>query len=216
MKKVLNVVILSLVTGVAALAYSNEWQDPSVNEVNRLPMRSVYFAYENQEAALKGMSESERYLSLNGDWKFNWVCDADQRPLDFWREDFNDKGWGVMSVPGIWEMKGYGDPVYLNVGYAWRTWFKNDPPHVPVKQNHVGSYRRVVEIPSSWDGKMVIAHFGAVTSNMYLWVNGKYVGYSEDSKIEAEFDITKYLKPVLKGIVSTRVTADEYISTLTL
>ena len=195
MKKVLNVVILSLVTGVAALAYSNEWQDPSVNEVNRLPMRSVYFAYENQEAALKGMSESERYLSLNGDWKFNWVCDADQRPLDFWAEDFNDKGWGVMSVPGIWEMKGYGDPVYLNVGYAWRTWFKNDPPHVPVKQNHVGSYRRVVEIPSSWDGKMVIAHFGAVTSNMYLWVNGKYVGYSEDSKIEAEFDITRYLKP---------------------
>ena len=195
MKKVLSFFFLSVMTGVVAMAYSNEWQDPSVNEVNRLPMRTVYFAYENQEAALKGMSESERYLSLNGDWKFNWVCDADQRPLDFWKEDFNDKGWGVMSVPGIWEMKGYGDPVYLNVGYAWRTWFKNDPPHVPVKQNHVGSYRRVVEIPSSWDGKMVIAHFGAVTSNIYLWVNGKYVGYSEDSKIETEFDITRYLKP---------------------
>ena len=100
-----------------------------------------------------------------------------------------------MPVPGLWELNGYGDPVYLNVGYAWRGWFKNDPPHVPIEQNHVGSYRRTVDIPAAWAGRQIVAHFGSVTSNIYLWVNGRYVGYSEDSKLEAEFDLTPYVKP---------------------
>ena len=194
MKKILSILTLCALY-MQSFAQEAYWQDSFVNEDNRLPMHAAYFAYESHAAAEQGMDMSERFLSLNGVWKFNWVCDADQRPLDFWHPDFNDKGWYDMSVPGIWEMNGYGDPVYLNVGYAWRTWFKNDPPHVPVKQNHVGSYRREINIPEAWKDKRIVAHFGSVTSNMYLWVNGKYVGYSEDSKMEAEFDLTPYLRP---------------------
>ena len=119
---------------------------------------------------------------------------AGQRPTDFYKPGFDDSAWKTMAVPGIWEMSGYGDPVYVNVGFAWRGHFKNNPPQVPDKDNHVGSYRRVIDIPESWDGRQVIAHFGSVTSNMYLWVNGHYVGYTEDSKVAAEFDITPYLK----------------------
>ncbi len=100
-----------------------------------------------------------------------------------------------MKVPGVWEMNGYGDPIYVNVGYAWRSQYKNNPPYVPIENNHVGSYRKEIIIPAEWSGKEIFAHFGSVTSNMYLWVNGKYVGYSEDSKLEAEFNLTKYLKP---------------------
>ncbi|MCF8454257.1 MAG: DUF4981 domain-containing protein, partial [Pedobacter sp.] len=180
----------------SATAQRNEWQDPEINQVNRLPMHANYFAYESKDLALKGNPEfSSNYLSLNGLWKFNWVKDADQRPLDFFRVYFNDKGWSEFPVPGIWEMKGYGDPVYVNTGWAWRNQFKSNPPHVPVENNHVGSYRREINLPADWKTKEVIAHFGSVTSNMYLWVNGKYVGYSEDSKLEAEFDISNYVGP---------------------
>lgn len=194
---IMNKLFLSITSLMfaASFASAQHWQDPYVNEVNRLPMHTAWFAYESYEASMGMQKDSERFLSLNGIWKFNWVCDADCRPEDFYRVDFNDKGWDNMTVPGIWEMKGYGDPVYLNVGYAWRTWFKNDPPHVPVKQNHVGSYRRVIDIPQSWKGQRIIAHFGSVISNMYLYVNGRFVGYSEDSKMEAEFDITDHVKP---------------------
>ena len=172
-----------------------EWHDLQVNQVNRFPLHTSFFAYENRDAALKGdRSVSANFLSLNGDWKFAWVPNAGQRPTDFYKPGFDDSAWKTMAVPGIWEMSGYGDPVYVNVGFAWRGHFKNNPPQVPDKDNHVGSYRRVIDIPESWDGRQVIAHFGSVTSNMYLWVNGHYVGYTEDSKVAAEFDITPYLK----------------------
>lgn len=130
---------------------------------------------------------------------------ADARPTDFWKVDFNDKGWDDLQVPAVWELNGYGDPIYLNVGYAWRNQFTNNPPYVPVENNHVGSYRREIVVPADWKGKDIIAHFGAVSSNMYLWVNGKYVGYSEDSKLEAEFDLTPYLKPGQKNIIAFQV-----------
>ena len=195
MKKIL-LCWLAAATALTAGAQSNEWQDAGVNAVNRMPMHGSWFAYESPEAAQTGdKTLSERFVTLNGNWKFNWVCDADQRPTDFFRVGYNDKGWNDMPVPGLWELNGYGDPVYLNVGYAWRGWFKNDPPHVPVEQNHVGSYRRTVDIPAAWAGRQIVAHFGSVTSNIYLWVNGRYVGYSEDSKLEAEFDLTPYVKP---------------------
>ena len=134
-------------------------------------------------------------MTLNGLWKFNWVRNADARPTDFFQTNFNDKGWDNIKVPGVWELNGYGDPIYVNVGYAWRSQFKNNPPFVPVENNHVGSYRKEITLPADWKGKEIFAHFGSVTSNMYLWVNGRYVGYSEDSKLEAEFNLTNYLKP---------------------
>lgn len=183
-----------------------EWQDPEVNAVNRAPMHSHYFAYESQEAARRGVKEeSGRFMSLNGMWKFFWVKDADARPTDFWRTGFNDKAWGTIPVPGVWELNGYGDPQYVNIGYAWREQYTNNPPYVPVKNNHVGSYRQEFLIPADWKGQEIVAHFGSVTSNMYLWVNGKYVGYSEDSKLEAEFDLTSYLVPGKRNLIAFQV-----------
>ena len=169
-------------------------------------MHTNYFAYESEETALLGHKEkSVNYMSLNGLWKFNWVKDATSRPVDFWKTDFNDKGWQELKVPGVWELNGYGVPIYVNHGYAWRNQFQNNPPQLPVENNHIGSYRREFIIPTSWKGKDIIAHFGSVTSNMYLWVNGKYVGYSEDSKLEAEFDLTPFLKPGQKNLIAFQV-----------
>ena len=188
-----------------------EWHDLQVNEVNRYGLRTNFFADENEQAALAGnMEKSANYLSLEGTWKFKWVADADQRPTDFYKADYDDSAWKTMQVPGIWELNGYGDPEYVNVGFGWRYMFNgddyfkgfkkeykvtNDSLPVPITDNHVGSYRRVIELPANWDGKQVVAHFGSVTSNIYLFVNGHYAGYAEDGKVAAEFDITKFVKP---------------------
>ncbi len=194
LKALLCVLSCSLMTTYAQ--QKPEWMNPEVNAVNRASVHAHYFAYETEDAALQDeRQKSSNFMSIDGTWKFNWVRNADQRPLDFYKVDFNDKGWDHFSVPGLWEMNGYGDPLYIESGYAWCYQFESDPPYVPVENNHVGSYRREIELPAGWKGKEVFAHFGSVTSNMYLWVNGKYVGYSEDSKLEAEFNLTKYLKP---------------------
>lgn len=183
-----------------------EWQDESVNEVNRAAMHTHFFAYENAEKAGSDVKEnSKNFMSMNGSWKFFWVKNADQRPTDFWKVGYNDKGWDDMKVPAVWELNGYGDPIYVNVGYPWRNQYTNNPPHVPTEKNHVGSYRREFVIPADWNGKDIVAHFGAVSSNMYLWVNGKFVGYSEDSKLEAEFDLTPYVKPGQKNLIAFQV-----------
>lgn len=183
-----------------------EWQNPEINQINRSDMHTSFFAYDNFEEAIQNKKEkSDNFLSLNGTWKFFWVENADQRPTDFFRIGYNDKGWDDLPVPAVWELNGYGDPIYVNVGYAWRNQYRNNPPYVPVQKNHVGSYRKEIFVPADWNGKDIIAHFGSVTSNMYLWVNGKFVGYSEDSKLEAEFDITKYLKPGQKNLIAFQV-----------
>lgn len=171
-----------------------EWQDPQVNQVNRAPMHTQWFAYADEAEVARGMESSCNYMSINGIWKLNWVKNSNQRPTrDFWKPEYDDASWGEMPVPGIWELNGYGDPTYVNTRYAWENQFENNPPFVPVEDNHVGTYRRKIEVPAAWKGKDVFVHFGSVTSNIYLWVNGKFVGYSEDSKLAAEFDITKYL-----------------------
>lgn len=206
MKKQLLSGLLTVFALTAGAQTFQEWRNPEVNAVNRAPMHTNYFAFENADAAKKAVKEqSANYMTLNGMWKFNWVKDADARPTDFWKPGFNDKGWDDLQVPAVWELNGYGDPIYVNVGYAWRNQFKNNPPEVPTENNHVGSYRREIVVPASWSGKDIIAHFGSVTSNMYLWVNGRYVGYSEDSKLEAEFDLTPYLKPGQKNLIAFQV-----------
>lgn len=186
---------LGLTTAIQAQNF-NEWKDPEVNSVNRSAMHTNYFAYASADEAKAGSKEdSQNFMTLNGLWKFNWVRNADARPTNFYQTSFNDKGWDNIKVPAVWELNGYGDPIYVNVGYAWRNQFQNNPPLVPTENNHVGSYRKEIVLPADWKGKDIFAHFGSVTSNMYLWVNGRYVGYSEDSKLEAEFDLTNYLKP---------------------
>ncbi len=193
--------VLSILCFAAGIAQAQtqptftEWHDMSVNEVNRLPLHTSFFAYESRAKATAGdKTQSDRYLPLDGAWKFHYVANADERPTDFYRTDYDDSGWSMLLVPAIWELNGYGDPEYVNIGFAWRGHFQNNPPEVPVKDNHVGTYRRTVHIPDTWQGQQVIAHFGSVTSCMYLYVNGHFVGYTEDSKVAAEFDITPYVQ----------------------
>ncbi len=204
MKRILLFVCaLCLLLASASAQTFTEWQDLEENAVNRLPMHSDFFVYESEEAAAQGdRKASESYLSLNGIWKFNWVRNVSMRPTGFWRADYNDGGWDTIPVPGLWELHGYGDPVYVNWNYAWKGNFKNNPPYVPEVGNHVGSYRREIVIPAEWAGREIVAHFGSVTSNIYLWVNGKFVGYSEDSKLEAEFDLTPYLKAGQSNLIA--------------
>ena len=184
-----------------------EWHDLQVNAINRFPLHTNFFTYSpedmvyeeggklvSRDLAQVNKTMSKNYLSLEGTWKFNWVENADQRPTDFYKVDLDDSNWKPIIVPGNWEMYGYGVPEYVNVGFGWRGHFDEQPPAVPTKDNHVGSYRRIINIPENWDGKQVVAHFGSVTSNIYLYVNGKFAGYAEDSKVAAEFDITPYLK----------------------
>ena len=143
--------MLSAASVVSAQTF-NEWKDPQVNAVNRAEMRS-------DDISLEG---PDRYMSIHGKWKFNWVKDADLRPSGFWATDYDDKDWGEMPVPGVWELNGYGDPIYVNIGYAWRNQYESNPPYVPVTGNHVGTYRKNISIPASWTGKDVFIHFGSV------------------------------------------------------
>ena len=197
MKK-LTIILAAVLASSGLYAQTfNEWRDPNVNEINRQPMHSTYKVFQSVEDASGAYCdlESPYRLSLNGTWNFNWVENADQRPTDFFAVGYNDKGWGTMEVPAMWELNGYGDPIYVNYGYAWRGNFEHNPPYVPIEQNHVGSYRRTFEVPASWSGRDIILNIGAATSNVYVWVNGKFVGYSEDSHLGASFDVTRYVKP---------------------
>ena len=204
MKKILLFTAAALLATGASAQTFREWQDPTVNEINRAPMHSHYFAYASDESACSPES-SVNYLTLHGSWKFNWVADSDQRPTGFWAPGYDDKGWASMPVPGIWELNGYGDPIYLNIGYAWNRQFQSNPPELPVKGNHVGSYRREFAVPAAWTGKDIIMHIGSATSCIYVWVNGSFVGYSEDSKLEAEFDITRYVKPGRENLIAMQI-----------
>jgi beta-galactosidase len=212
MKKKLSLwaVLMGLATIINAAQVTTpswtEWHDMEVNNVNRLPVHTTFFAYEDEALALKGdMTKSQRFLSLHGNWKFHWVENADQRPTDFFKTDLDDSAWGTMPVPGMWEMNGFGDAEYVNSGFAWRGHFNQKPPQVPVKDNHVGSYRRSLRIPADWAGKQVVARFGSVTSCIYLYVNGQFVGYSEDSKVATEFDISQYVKAGEENFIAFQV-----------
>ncbi|MCM1490842.1 MAG: DUF4981 domain-containing protein [Muribaculum sp.] len=206
MKKIMMMAAVAVAMTAGAQTWK-EWQNPEVNAANREPMRSESFAFKKGEnlAGKLDRKKSANYLSLNGNWKFNWVNDATDRPTDFWAKNFNDKGWDTIKVPGMWELNGYGDPIYVNTHYPWQNFFKNNPPYVPTQENHVGTYRREIRVPADWKGKEIFAHFGSVTSNIYLWVNGKYVGYSEDSKLEAEFNLTKYIVPGQENLICFQV-----------
>jgi beta-galactosidase len=174
---------------------------PQIVEINRMPMRAASFAFENRTLAEQRQKEkSEYFLSLNGTWKFNWVQDPRKRPTDFFKTDFSDANWDNFKVPANWEVNGYGLPIYVNhpyefAGHAKKGAKLNPPYDIPEDNNPVGSYRKKFTLPQNWDGRQVFIHLGAVKSAFHIWVNGKQVGYSEDSKLAAEFDITPYVKP---------------------
>lgn len=182
------------------------WLDPEVNEVNTMAPRAAFFAYETENLAKADQkARSERYLSLEGKWKFNFSKDHDKAPRDFYSLKYDDSQWTDFPVPGILELNGYGDAIYSNNGYPWRTQFRPEPPFVEERNNYTGSYRKMVTVPADWKGERIYLHVGSATSNLMVWVNGKFVGYSEDSEVSAEFDLTKYLTPGKENLIAMQV-----------
>ena len=198
--------VLCVASNVTTKAQNEtRWHNVDINQQNREPRRASFFAFEDLNKA-QGFDkkQSSNYLSMEGTWKFNFVKDHNKRPMNFFKTNFDDSSWKDFPVPGLFELNGYGDPTYKNIGYAWATQFDPNPPYISETNNYTGSYRRTFELPKDWKGKDVYFHVGSATSNLSLWVNGKYVGYSEDSKVAAEFNISKYLKPG-KNLIAMQV-----------
>jgi beta-galactosidase len=168
-----------------------DWENPEVYGINKEPGHATLMPYGDVGMALEGdRTKSPYYQSLDGKWKFNWVIKPAERPAGFYGADYDVSGWDDIAVPGNWQMSGYGKPIYTNMRFP----FPANPPYIPHEYNPVGSYRRTFTIPAGWAGRQVFVHFEGVDSTFYVWVNGRKVGYSEDSMLPAEFNITKYLK----------------------
>ncbi len=196
--------LLALSIGLGAQTAREPHSNPELTSEHRLPMHTSYYALPEAEAHLP-FEASSRYLSLKGLWRFKWVRHLGQRPRDFYKPDYDDSAWDEMPVPGIWEVNGYGDPLYANENYPWHNQYRNNPPLYPETNNHVGSYRRTIRVPEGWRGKEIRLHVGSATSNLRLWVNGRYVGYSEDSKLPAEFDLTPYLEVGRDNLIAMQI-----------
>ena len=191
MKKIL---LSALLLGVAfAASAAEDWQDPAVFGRGRLPMVSTF------------TTDQQKTISLEGIWAFNFCENPSARAKGFEAVGYDDSAWGEIPVPGLWELCGYGDPMYVNIGYPWRGHYENNPPIVPEEHNHVGQYRRKVFIDSAWKGKQICLFIGSATSNLRVFVNGKEVGYSQDSKLEARFDITKFVKPGQENTIALEI-----------
>ncbi|CAM3925574.1 glycoside hydrolase family 2 TIM barrel-domain containing protein [Mucilaginibacter galii] len=203
-----NLFVLLLLCFFTAKAQTPAWLDETKIEENRMKMHASYFTYANEaEAAKNTWKQSVNYQSLNGNWKFFWAESPAGLPANFEVSSFNDAGWKNFSVPGNWEMNGYGFPIYTTSGFEFTYLMPKqtpNPPFVPMQVNNTGIYRRQITIPESWDGKEVILHVGAAKSNLTVWVNGKYVGYGEDSKLPSEFNLSPYLSKG-KNLIVMRV-----------
>lgn len=193
--KISTVFLLLIVISQALTAQEKQvtdWENPEVTGINKLPPHVSMIPYSYLKEALAGNVESSPcYKSLDGNWKFHWTKKPADRPVDFYKPDFDVSAWKDIPVPANWELQGYGIPIYVNQHYEWT--YDPDPPYIPHDYNPVGSYRTTFTIPTDWKKKDVILHFGAVKSAMYVWVNGQKTGYSEGSKLPAEFNITPYL-----------------------
>ncbi len=195
-------VLLNCLAATVFAADLPDWENEQVIHINTQAPRATFIPFPDVNAALAGDRESSSFFrSLDGAWKFNWAPKPEDRPTNFFQTDFDDSKWKTIDVPSNWEMKGYGVPIYLGSGYT----FKMDPPRVTdapptnwtafAQRDPVGSYRRTFELPADWAGRRVFIHFDGVESAFYLWANGRRVGYSEDSRTPAEFDLTDYVQP---------------------
>jgi beta-galactosidase len=168
-----------------------DWENPELFNINREDPHATMISFPDEQKALEAIkTNSPNYVSLDGTWKFNWVKSPDQRPFWFFKDDYDTRDWKDIDVPSNWQMRGYDIPLYVNIGYP----FKNNPPFIHHEWNPVGSYKRSFTVPSDWKDKEIFLHFGAVSSAFYVWINESFVGYSQDSKVPAEFNISKYLK----------------------
>lgn len=184
----------------------DEWENETIFAVNKEPGHATYTPYPSIASLKKDPAfdkpwlqpKSEWYSTLNGTWKFNWVKEPSERPMDFFNDDFDTSSWKDIPVPSCWEMVGYGTPIYTNITYP----FKNNPPFIQaqkgytneVEVNPVGSYKRDFDIPKNWDGNEIFIHFDGVYSGFFIWVNGKKVGYSQGANNVSEFNITEFVK----------------------
>ncbi len=202
------VAVLSLLLGSQASqtpasqpSQANDWENPLVFSRNTEPPHATLMPYATLEKAIAGDRFKSEYLFLlNGKWKFNWVSKPADRPMDFYKVDYDVSGWKEISVPGNWQLQGYDVPIYLNIPYP----FPPDPPRILHDRNPVGSYRTEFTVPDGWQNCQVFLHFDGVESAFYLWINGEKAGYSEDSRTPAEFNITRSLRPG-KNILAAEV-----------
>jgi len=193
--------ILVFTAGSVAAQLANDWENPEMIGRNKEPAHCTLIPYPDVRSALEGSrASSPFYKSLNGNWKFNWVRRPSERPLEFYKLDYDVSNWKEIPVPSNWQMHGYGIPIYTNVPYP----FPKNPPYIPHEYNPVGSYRTEFTVPAQWEDRQIFIHFEGVKSAFYLWINGRKVGYSQGSMTPAEFNITKYLRSE-KNILAAEV-----------
>jgi beta-galactosidase len=177
---------------------NNEWNNkPEIFQVNRLPAHATLMPYDNIESAVTGVrTKSPYYFSLNGTWKFSWSNNPAGRDTNFYKDTANISSWGDINVPGNWQTqrKGYDYPIYTNSQYPWTGYENPSPPQAPTVYNPVGSYRREFSVPESWNGRQIFLSFQGIGSAFYVWINGNYIGYGEDSFTPKEYDVTQYLR----------------------
>jgi beta-galactosidase len=208
----ISVIISILISGISFAQIPTEIEDVSVFGINKLPARTTVWPSADIEKAQRSDYDNNEWVkSLNGNWSFHWVPEPSKRPVDFYKTDFDISGWKTIPVPSTMERQGYGTPIYTNSVYP----FAVNPPKVMdepdksfttyTERNPVGSFRREFEVPADWKGKQILLHFAGVSSAMFVWVNGQKVGYSEDSRLPADFDITNYLLPNKKNTLAVEV-----------
>ncbi len=180
--------LLGIMNVCTADSFPHDWEDETVIARHKMPARATSYSYSSAEDALSGERTRSRMLSLDGSWKFHFEPDSQNRPLDFFQPNFDASSWDVIEVPGSWEMQGYGTPIYTNSQYP----FAADPPRID-RTNPVGSFLREFELPAGWDEQRIVLHFGGVSSAFYCWVNGQLAGYSQGSRLPAEFDISEFV-----------------------
>ncbi|MBO7199534.1 MAG: beta-galactosidase [Alistipes sp.] len=187
MKKIVGI-ILALVAVHVTMAQDPYWENPEMFAENRLPARATLMPYPSAEEAF-ARGESSLVKDISGEWRFHWAATPAEAPEGFWAVDYDDETWGVMPVPGNWELNGFGYPIYTNIVYP----FPKNPPYIPHDDNPTGCYRHEFDIPAEWEGRRIILHFESGLAAMHVWVNGNKVGYSEGTKTAVEFDITPYV-----------------------
>jgi len=187
------ILLLLFISGAFIGSAQNDWENPKIFALNKEEGRASFYYYDKPKNALTfDRTKASYFKLLNGHWRFNWVKDPRQRPVDFYKPDFDVSAWDSIRVPSNWELEGYGIPIYVNTTYPFAM-DNPQPPNIPDGWNPVGSYRHTFEITDDWKDKRIFIHFGAVKSAMYLWINGQKVGYSQGSKLPAEFEISDYV-----------------------
>ncbi|MBO7120395.1 MAG: DUF4981 domain-containing protein [Bacteroidaceae bacterium] len=208
---------LEIKTSDQGVSSKNDWENEAIFGINKEPGRATMLLYASEKEMKNDAAYAQPWLypnsslrlMLNGRWQFNWVPKPEDRPKDFYKTNFDASSWKTIPVPSCMEMQGYGTPIYTNITYP----FRNQPPFIKGQEgytlvnepNAVGSYRRTITVPTSWNGREIYLHFNGIYSAAYVWVNGQKVGYTQAPNVDAEFDVTKYIKPGIENLVCVEV-----------